>query len=100
MNTKPLEIWQIDINKKYIITDDLLVFDDIQAFDDYYFNDALYDGTIKDNYEQWCETNAEEKGATEISGSEAIAILHKEAVETAEYWKKRYYETMKEGENK
>ena len=42
-----------------------------------------------------CEVCNEEKEATEISGSEAIAMIHKETVEMAEYWKNKYLEGEK-----
>lgn len=98
MKIEPLNIWEIDINKTYIIDDDLNVFCDTTHFDEYYFDDAV--GVIKDNYETFCENNAEDHNASEVSGKEAIAILYNDLLEMNNYWRDRYYETMKEGENK
>jgi hypothetical protein len=89
------EIWEIDINKSYIVDEDLNVFDDYENFNNYYLEE--YTG-IKDNIEQFYENMQREKKASEIKGNEVIAILWANELEMREYWKNKYYEILEKEE--
>lgn len=80
MNYKsnPLDIWEIDINKTYVIDEDSEVFTSFDAYEDYYFDSITANGVIKCDYETAAENYMENKQVEEISGADAIKRIYEE----------------------
>lgn len=92
---RPLEIYEIDINKSYIIDEDMQVFRNNEHYEYYLTEDNIDEYTgIKDNIENYIEEKYEYNDLAELKGSEIIAMLYKEEVEMKEYYKEKYYNLM------
>lgn len=95
MKYQPLEIYEIDINKEYLVDEDYNVFIDQEHFEMYMMEEEMENYTgIKDNLEYWIEDQYDSRGMTDLKGSEIIAMIYKEEVKMKEYYKDKYLELM------
>ena len=83
---KTLELWQVDINNKYWLDDDLNIWEYEEDFYEYHFDECT---CIKDNYEVWQEEVAEEHNLQELKGDEIIKIIYEDMLETIEMYRNR-----------
>lgn len=90
----PLEIYEIDINREYLIDEDHQVFTSCDHWEECEFDSINGDGGTKGAFESNSEDYYERRQVSEISGKGAIVIMYRDLLKDIEYRDRKWKEEL------